>query len=151
MSQPKLALPVWHDESIWYMYKFMKLHSIIISNTLCAVLHIPLADKSLQFHLFRIHNIPLVHPTLQKSFQYTIHEEYLAIRLDRQYISFPLSTDIMACQVLNGQFCHINTPIYTADTSRSCSYILFLQNRNKIYTFYILSVINQIHMIKLSS
>ena len=108
-----------------------------------AILYIPLVGKSLQFHIFQIHNVPLVHPTLQKSFQYTIHEEYLAIRLDRQYISFPLSTDIMAYQVSNGQFCHINTPLHTVDTSKSCSYALFLQNRNKIYKLCTRSVINQ--------
>ena len=109
VSYPMLALPVWHGKNIWYMYKFMRLQSFIISDTLYAVIYIPPVDRSLQFHLFQIHNIPLVLPTLQKSFQYTIHQENLAIRSDRQYISFPLSTDIMACQVSNGDFCHINT------------------------------------------
>ena len=74
----------------------------MLSDTLYGVLHVPLVDKSSQFHPLRIHNIPLVHPTLQKSFQYTIQEEYLAIRSDGQYISFPVSIDIMACQVSNG-------------------------------------------------
>ena len=90
----------------------------MLSDALYAVLHIPLFNELLQFHLFRIYNIPLVHPTLQKLFQYTIQEEYLTIRLDRQYLSFPLSTDIMVCQVSNGQFCCINTPLYTAETFR---------------------------------
>ena len=68
----------------------------MMSDTLYVVLHAPLDDKLLQFHLFRIHNIQLIYPTLQISFQYTIQEEYLAI--------------IMAWQVSNGQFCHINPP-----------------------------------------
>ena len=67
----------------------------------------------------------------------------MAIRLDRQYISFPLSMDIIACQVPNGQYYSINIPLYTGDTSKSCSCTLFLQNRNKINTFCTLSVINQ--------
>ena len=117
----------------------------MMSDTLYVVLHIPLMNKSLQFHLFRIHNIPLAHPTLQMSFQYTIQEEYLAIRSDGQYISFLLSRDIMACHVSNGQFGHINTPVYTSDTSKSCSYSLFLQNKNKINSFCTLSVTNQTH------
>ena len=77
------------------------------------------------------------------SFQYSIQEEYLAIRLGKQYISLPLSTDIVGCQVSNGQICHINTLLYTVDTSKSCSYVLLLQSRNKINTFYTPSVINQ--------
>ena len=105
----------------------------------------PLVDKSLQFNIYRIHNIPLVHPILKKSFKYSIQEEYLAIRSDSYYILFPLSTNIMACQVSNGQFCCINSPLYAADTSNSCSYALFLKNKESINQFCILSVINQKH------
>ena len=65
LSYPRLALPQWNGENIWCMYKFMKLQSFMMSDTLYVVLHIPLVDKSLQFHLFRIHNIPLVHPFLK--------------------------------------------------------------------------------------
>ena len=61
ISDHRLTLPAWHGENICYMYKFMKLQSIMLSDTLSAVLHVPLVDKSLQFHLFRIHNIPLDH------------------------------------------------------------------------------------------
>ena len=125
------------------MYKFMKLRLFMMLNTLYVVLHIPLVGKSLQFHLFRIHNIPLVHQVLKKSFRYSIQEEYLAIRLDEQYISLPLSTDVMTCQVSNGWFCCINSPLYASDTSNSCSYALLLKNKDKINKFCILSIINQ--------
>ena len=96
----------------------------MMSETLYVIIHIPLVDKSLQFNLYRIHNIPLVHAILKKSFRYSIQEKYLAIRSDAQYILFPLSTDRTTCQVSNGQFCHINSPLYTADTSSSHGYAL---------------------------
>ena len=121
----------------------MKLQSFMMSNTLYIVLHIILVDKSLQFHLFRIHNIPLVHPVLKKSFRYSIQEECLAIRFNKQYILFPLNMDIMACQVSNGQCCCINSPLYVVDTSNSCSFALFLQNKEKSNKFWFLSVITQ--------
>ena len=121
----------------------MKLQSFMMLNNLYIVLHIPLFDKSIQFYLDRIHTIPLVDPIPKKSFRYSIQEEYLTIRSDEQKILFSLSRDIMACQVSNGQFCHINSPLYASDTSNSCSYILFLQNKDKINKFCILSVINQ--------
>ena len=79
-SHFRLTLPQWNSENIWYMYKFIKLQPFMMSDTLYIALHIPLVDKSLQFHLFRIHNVPLVHPVLKKSFRYSIQEEYLAIR-----------------------------------------------------------------------
>ena len=57
----------------------------------------------------------------------------------------PPSADIMACQVLNGQFCHINSPLYVADTSKSCSYTLFLNDKAKINSVCLLSIVNQTH------
>ena len=92
------------------MYRFMKMQSFVMSNTLYVVLHIPLVDESLQFHLFRLHNIPLFHPIIKRSFRYSIQEENLTIRSDEQYISSPLSTDIMTCQVLNGLFSALTHP-----------------------------------------
>ena len=118
-----------------YIYKFMKLWSFMLSDTLYVVLHISLVDKSLQFNLYMIHNIALVHLILKKSFKYSIQEEYLAIRSESQYLSFPLSTDIMACQVSNGQFCPINSPLNVADTSNSYSYALFLRDKVKCLYF----------------
>ena len=62
------------------------------------MLYIPLVETSLQFNLYRICNIPLVHPILKKSFRYSIKEEYLMIRSDAPYILFPMNTDILACK-----------------------------------------------------
>ena len=44
----------------------------------------------------------------------------------------------------NGHLCYINSLLYTADTLSSYSYALFLQKKDKINKFCILSVINQI-------
>ena len=84
VSHPRLPSPQWNGEKTWYMYNFMKLQSFMISDTLYGILHIPLVEKSLQFHLFRIHNIPLVHCVLKKLFRYSIQEE-----VGKQYISLP--------------------------------------------------------------
>ena len=54
-----------------------------------------------------------------------------------------MRTDVLACQVSNGQFCHINYPVYTADMSTSHSYTLCLQNKGRINKFCLLSMVNQ--------
>ena len=41
VSHPRLALPQWEGINIWYMYKFMKLESLMWSDTLYVMLHIP--------------------------------------------------------------------------------------------------------------
>ena len=47
LQETKLAFPEWNGANIWYMYRFMKLQSFMMSNTLYVVLHIPLVNKSL--------------------------------------------------------------------------------------------------------
>ena len=39
--------------------------------------------------------------------------------------------------------CHIKSPLYVADASESCSYALFINDKAKINSVCILSVINQ--------
>ena len=48
------------------MYKFMKFQLFMMSDILYLILDTPLVDKSLQFNLYRIHNIPFVNPILEK-------------------------------------------------------------------------------------
>ena len=38
---------------------------------------------------------------------------------------------------------YINIPLYTADTSKTCSYVLCLQNTKRLNIFCTLSIINQ--------
>ena len=45
VSHPHLTLPKWEEDNLWYKYKFMKLQSFMLSDTLYVVLHIPLVDK----------------------------------------------------------------------------------------------------------
>ena len=49
--------------------KFLKIPSFVLMHTLFVILTIPIVDKSLTFYLYKIHNLPLLHPILQKSFQ----------------------------------------------------------------------------------
>ena len=99
---PRFALPQWNGENILVYVQFHEtLITFYVRHHICHIIH-PLVDNLLQFNLYRIHNIPLVHPILKKSFRYSIQEEYLVIRSDAQYILFPVSTDILACQVSNG-------------------------------------------------
>ena len=49
----------------------------------------------------------------------------------------------MVYQVSNGQLYHINSPLYAADNSNSCSYALFLKDQERINKVCILLVVNQ--------
>ena len=59
------------------------------------ILTIPLGD-SLTFQLYRLHDLPLLHLTVQRSFQYDLHHKNLAVRSDVKYITFPEDDDIIS-------------------------------------------------------
>ena len=101
------------------MFKFMKFQSFILSDTLYTVLHNPWLTNHYNLTFTGYTTSFLVHPILKKLFKHSTQEEYLAIRSDSQYILFPLSANIMACQVSNEQFSHIKSHLYVADTSKS--------------------------------
>ena len=53
------------------------------------VLQIPLVEKSKQFRLFKIYNLPLPLPEAKLQVQYDLTHEYLAITSGDQYVTFP--------------------------------------------------------------
>ena len=71
-SHPQLDLPANIKSNIWSHYKIPKIQALVLTDTLFVIVPIPLVDKSLNFHSYRICNIPLFHPILKKSFQYEI-------------------------------------------------------------------------------
>ena len=67
----------------------MKVTPIIMENFLLVILTIPLADQSLVMNLYKVHNMPALHPKLHVQFQYQLEGEYLAITKDKQYAALP--------------------------------------------------------------
>ena len=61
---------------------------------LLVILTIPLADQSLVMNLYKIHNLPALHPKLHVQFQYQLEGEYLAVTKDKQYAALPTARDI---------------------------------------------------------
>ena len=62
-------------------------------------------DKSLTFQLYRSHDLLLLHPNLQKSFQYDLPYRYLAIASDVHYNTFQEDDDVLSCLISAGHFC----------------------------------------------
>ena len=73
-------------------------------DTSFVILTIPLVYKSLACHLYRIHNLPLLHPTLPTSFQYEIEHRFFEINSDLSFITFPDNENVLNCIVSSGHF-----------------------------------------------
>ena len=65
-SHPRLDLPANIESDIWSYYKFLKIQAFVLTDILFVTLTIPLVHTSLMFCLYKIHNLPLLHLTLQK-------------------------------------------------------------------------------------
>ena len=48
----------------------LKLTPIVLENYLMLILTVPLIDTSLQMNLYKVHNLPTVHPVLQVQANY---------------------------------------------------------------------------------
>ena len=73
-----------------------------MDDVLFIVMTIPLKDTSLQMNVYRIHNLPLIHPRLNVSVTYELEGEYLAIGHEGHYVSLPNERDLVMCLFTGG-------------------------------------------------
>ena len=66
------------ETNIWSYYETVKLTPIVLQDYLMLILTIPLIDQSLQVNLYKVHNLPMLHPTLNVHAQYGLEGTYLA-------------------------------------------------------------------------
>ena len=62
---PRLRLPEDPNLNIWNYYTIMKITPIVMDDFLLILLTIPLMDQSLEMDLYKIYNLPTLHPKLK--------------------------------------------------------------------------------------
>ena len=50
--------------NIWSYYGTVKLTPIVLEDYVMLILTVPLVDQSFHMDLYRVHNLPMLHPTL---------------------------------------------------------------------------------------
>ena len=94
--------------NIWSYYGTVKLTPIVLQDYLMLILTVSLVDQSLQMNLYKVHYLPMLHPTLNVHVQYELEGTYLATMMEGMCISLPtaldvklhwLQMDICACSV----------------------------------------------------
>ena len=63
-SNARLRLCKDPETNIWSYYGTVKLTPIVLQDYLMLILTVPLLDQSLQVNLYKVHNFPMLHPTL---------------------------------------------------------------------------------------
>ena len=64
-SNARLRLCENPETNKWSYYRTVKLTPIVLQDYLMLILTVPLADQSLQRNLYKVHNLPMLHPTLK--------------------------------------------------------------------------------------
>ena len=96
------------------------------------ILTVPLVDQPLQMNLYKVHNLPMLHPTLNVHVQYEMEGTYLATMMEGMFISLPTVLDIKLCLITNGHLCMFNQALYPVECTNWCIYTLFINDKNQI-------------------
>ena len=96
------------------------------------ILTVPLVDQSFQMNLYKVHNLPMLHPTLNVHVQYELEGTYLATMMEGMFISQPTALDIKLCLVTNGHLCMFDQALYPVEHTNWCKYALFVNDRKQV-------------------
>ena len=141
-SNARLKLCEDPETNIWTYYGTVKLTPIVLQDYLMLILTIPLVDQSLQMNLYKVHNLPMLHPTLNVHVQYELEGAYLATMMEGMFISLPTALDIKLCLITNGHLCMFDQALYPVEHTNWCIYALFVNNREQIKRNCFLKTLN---------
>ena len=141
-SNARLKLCEDPDMNIWSYYGTIKLTPIVLQDYLMLILTVPLIDQSLHMNLYKVHNLPMLHLTLQMHVQYEVEGPYLATMMDSMFITLPTAIDVKLCLVTNGHLCMFNQALYPVDNTNWCIYALFINDIHKIKRNCVLKPLN---------
>ena len=106
-------------------------------------LTVPFLDQSLQMNLYRVYNLPMLHPVLNVHAQYELEGPYLATMMEGMFMSLPTALDVKLCLITSGHLCMFNQALYPMDCTKWCIYALFINDKNQIKRNCFLKTINQ--------
>ena len=141
-SNARLKLCEDPNTNIWSYYETIKLTPIVLQDYLMLILTVPLVDQTLHMNLYKVHNLPKLHLTLQMHVQYEIEGPYLATLMDSMFITLPTDIDVRLCLVTKGHLCMFNQALYPVDNTDWCIYALFINEINKIKKNCVLKPLN---------
>ena len=131
-ANARLKLCEYPETNIWSYYGTVKLTPIVLQDYLMLILTVPLVDQSLHMNLYKVYNLPMLHPTLNVHVQYELDSTYLTTMMDGMFISLPTASDVRLCLVMNGHLCMFNQALYPVDNTEWCIYALFINDKHWI-------------------
>ena len=131
------------ETNIWSYYGTIKLTPIVLEDCLMLILTVPLVDQSLQMNLYKVYNLPMLHPILYVHAQYELESTYLATIMDGMFITLPTALDVRLCLMTNRHLCMFNQALYPMEQMNWCVYALFINDEERIEKNCVLKTINR--------
>ena len=125
---PTITLPEDPTQNVWHYYKYLTVNYIPFEDKIIMLVKIPLVDNQSSLSLYKIYNLPVYHPKIDKSVKYNIEGNSIAISSDRKYATIPTDTEFMECTLASGHFCSLRSALYHMHYSNLCLTALFLKN-----------------------
>ena len=141
-SNVRLKLCENPETNIWTYYGTVKLTPIVLQDYLMLILTVPLVDQSLQMNLYKVHNLPMLHPILNVHVQYELEGTYMATMMEGMFISLPMALDIKLCLIMNEHLCMFDQALYPVECTNWCIYALFINDKNQIKRNCFLKTLN---------
>ena len=141
-SNARLKLCEDPETNIWSYYGTVKLTPIALQDYLMLILTVPLVDQLLQRNLYKVHNLPMLHPTLNVHAQYELEGTYLVTMMEGMFISLPTVLDVKLCLIMNGHLCMFDQALYPVECTNWCIYPLFINDKNQIKRNCFLKTLN---------
>ena len=129
-SNARLRLCEDPETSIWSYYGTVKLTPIVLQDYLMLILIVPLVDQSLQMNLYKVHNLPMLHPTLNVHAQYEVEGAYFTTLMEGMFVSLPTALDVKLCLITNGHLCMFDQALYPVECINWCIYALFINDHD---------------------
>ena len=142
-SHARLKLCENPDSNICSYYGTIKLTPIVLEDCLMLILTVPLVDQSLQLNLYKVYNLPMLHPVLHVHAQYELESSYIATVMDRMFVTLPTALDVRLCLMTNGHLCMFNQALYPVEQTNWCIYTLFINDEKCIEKNCVLKAINR--------
>ena len=134
-TNARLKLPDDPVTKIWSYYGTTKLTPVVLEDYLMLILTIPLVDSSLQMNLYKVHNLPMVHPEIKVQANYKLEGKYFATLMHEMYVALPNDENVRLCIVSKGHLCLFDQALYLVESVTWCVYALFLNDPQKIKWF----------------
>ena len=131
-SNARLKLCEDPETNIWSYYGTVKLTPIVLQDYLMLILTVPLVHQSLQMDLYKVYNLPMLHPVLNVHVQYELEGTYLATMMEGMFVSLPTTLDIKLCLITSGHLCMFSQALYPMEHTKWCIYALFINDKNQI-------------------